>query len=365
MTLKIETIKCIDRLIGRFLVYSLEKLPLRQGGYGSSFLFIRPGGIGDAVLLIPSILALKQCRPEATIDVLAEQRNSAIFTLCTQIDNIYNYDTVRDILSIFRKKYDIVIDTEQWHRLSALVARMTGAPMLIGYATNERKRMFTHPIPYSHDAYEEDSFLNLLRPVMLSVPDTVGTPFLAVSRDMAEAVQPFLRSLSPKRFVALFPGGSIKERQWSPHRFHDVAKKLTRKGYGIIIVGGKKDIPAGRIIASQLADAVDLCGKLSLSETAGVLQEASLLITGDSGIMHMAYGLGTPIIALFGAGIEKKWAPRGMRNSIINKHVDCSPCTRFGYTSPCKKGIACMEQITVEEVYERSLVLLEGKHALN
>jgi len=299
------------------------------------------------------------------IDVLAEKRNSPIFTLCTQIDNIYNYDRPRDLLSVLRKKYDIVIDTEQWHRLSAVVARMTGAPMLIGYATNERKRMFTHPIPYSHDDYEEDSFLNLLRPVMPSVPDTVGTPFLAVSKSTANTVQPFLRSLSSKRFVALFPGGSIKERQWGAHRFHDVAKKLAKRGYGTIIVGGKEDIPAGRIIASELSDTVDLCGKLTLVETAGVLQEASLLITGDSGIMHMAYGLGIPIVALFGPGIEKKWAPRGMRRSIISKKLDCSPCTRFGYTPPCKKGFACMEQISVEEVYERTIAILDGNHALN
>ncbi len=365
MKLKIEIIKCIDGLLGRLLVYVLEKLPLRRGGYGNSVLFIRPGGIGDAVLLIPAILALKKYRPETVIHVLAEKRNSPIFALCAQIDTIYNYDTLRDILSVLRSKYDIIIDTEQWHRLSAVVARMTGAPMLIGYATNERQKLFTHPIPYSHDDYEEDSFLNLMRPVMPSVPDADDKPFLEVSTETSHIVRPFLRPFSKKGFVALFPGGSIRERQWGAQRFHDVARKLANKGYGTVIVGGKEDIPAGRIIASERADAVDLCGKLSLSETAGVLQKASLLITGDSGIMHMAYGLGIKTLSLFGPGIRKKWAPRGRGNVVIEKNYPCSPCTRYGYTPRCRKGVECMNNITVEEVYQKAIELLEGENAIH
>ena len=89
------------------------------------------------------------------------------------------------------------------------------------------------------------------------------------------------------------------------------------------------------------------------------MKEAVLLITGDSGIMHIGYGLGIKIVALFGPGREKKWAPRGRNCIVINKNLSCSPCTTFGYTPKCKKNAECMKQITVEEVFAAAMVLLE------
>ena len=174
-----------------------------------------------------------------------------------------------------------------------------------------------------------------------------------------ERADAFLRPLQGRQFAALFAGGSINERQWGAARFRVVARMLNERGYGVIVVGGRKDIKAGREIVSDLSYALDMCGKATLPETAGVLKRAVLLITGDSGIMHIAYGLGTPTVALFGPGIEKKWAPRGERHVVINKHLPCSPCTKFGYTPRCDKDAECMKQITVDDVYEQAIELLE------
>ena len=94
-------------------------------------LIIRPGGIGDAVLLIPVISALKEICPEAEISVLAEKRNGSVFRLCPMIDRTLHYDKPLEMIRAIRDSFDVVIDTEQWHRLSAVVARLTRAPMLI------------------------------------------------------------------------------------------------------------------------------------------------------------------------------------------------------------------------------------------
>ena len=152
--------KKIDRFLGSFLARIWPRLvqPRSPSFPVYRLLLIRPGGIGDAILLIPMILCLRQTYPDARIEVLAERRNFSAFALCPDIDQIFCYDKLRDLAAVIRRRYDVVIDSEQWHRLSAIVARIIRSLMKIGFGTNERKRMFTHAVGYSHDTYERDKF---------------------------------------------------------------------------------------------------------------------------------------------------------------------------------------------------------------
>ena len=356
-------IKKIDSLLGPFIAPLVERLfppKDRTGENISAVLIIRPGGIGDAVLLIPIIALLRKKYPYAVIEVLAEKRNSGVFAFCPDVSSVFHYDAPAEFLATVRRTYDIVIDSEQWHRLSAIAARLTRTPMTIGFATNERKKMFTHPVPYSHDEYEMHSFMNLLFPLIGNISRDIDIPFLTIPPDMTDKVKLLLKPVMCNKMVALFPGGSIQERQWGSGHFHRTAKLLSDEGYGIVVVGGNDDVRAGKEIVSGLSNALNLCGKLSLPETAAVLKESALLIAGDSGIMHVGYGLGIKIVALFGPGREKKWTPRGKNIRVINKHLPCSPCTTYGYTPKCEKKAACMSAITVDEVISNSLALLEG-----
>lgn len=359
---KIKVIKKIDSLLGPVVVTVIEGLfPPRKRAVENikSILVIRPGGIGDAVLLVPAIIRLKKAFPHGVIDVLAEKRNSGVFALCPAVSALYRYDDPGEFLKIVRRSYDVVIDTEQWHRLSAIVTRLTRAPMTIGFATNEREGLFTHPVPYSHDDYEVSSFMNLVAPLVSNVTEDQSMPFLTISPEMNAAVRPLVEPLSKYKIVALFPGGSIEERKWGSDRFHQVAIKLCGRGYTIVVVGGNDDVRAGMEIVSGLSNALNLCGKLTLAETAAVLNQSSLLIAGDSGIMHIAYGFGIKVVALFGPGRELKWAPRGKNCRVINERIDCSPCTTFGYTPRCKKNAVCMSTITVEQVMNETISLLK------
>jgi lipopolysaccharide heptosyltransferase II len=359
---KIQVIKKIDSLLGPFIAPLVEGLfhpEDRTGDNISAVLIIRPGGIGDAVLLIPIIALLRKKYPHAAIEVLAEKRNSGVFALSPDVSSVFHYDAPAEFLATMRRTYDVVIDSEQWHRLSAIVARLTRAPMTIGFATNERKKMFTHPVPYSHDEYEMHSFLNLLTPIIGTITRDIDMPFLTIPPDMAGNVKPLLKPVAGNKMVALFPGGSIQERQWGSGHFHQTAKLLSDQGYSIVVVGGNDDVRAGKEIVSGLSNALNLCGKLSLPETAAVLNESALLISGDSGIMHVGYGLGIKIVALFGPGRELKWAPRSSRVAVINKNLSCSPCTTFGYTPKCPINTECMKSISVEEVVKKVRALMQ------
>jgi lipopolysaccharide heptosyltransferase II len=345
---KIEILKRIDSILGKMAV-RLFSVPCQQVTGTSSFLLIRPGGIGDAVLLAPAIRALRQTYPEAKIDLLAERRNGGIFSLVPEVNKVFHYDVPRELMAALRRRYDVVIDTEQWHRLSAVVARLTAAQVSIGFATNERSRLFTHHIPYSQDEYEAISFLKLLMPLGIDKHAALPSSFLSIPETAKQRVEGLLGDLSGNSLIAIFPGGSIPERRWGAERFKSLACILNAEGFPVVVVGGKEDAAAGElIIAGNLG--INLAGKTSLAETAAVIENSAVLVSGDSGILHVGVGLYRPTVSLFGSGIAKKWAPRGEKHIVINKNLPCSPCTKFGYTAKCPISAGCMAEITVDEV---------------
>ncbi len=329
----------------------------------SRLLLIRPGGIGDAVLLVPVIGRLREVFPAARIEVLAERRNGGVFALCPGIDRVLCYDRPRELGTALRGRYDVVIDSEQWHRLSAIVARMIRSQVKIGYGTNERKRLFTHPVDYSHDNYELNSFFALLKPLEIERPATVSCPFLTIPEADQKSADSMLGVFLDKPFIVLFPGASIPERCWGVDKFHQLALRLIDEEFSVVVVGGPEDAAAGGAIVAGTR-ALNLAGKTSLLETAGVLSRAQLLVSGDSGVLHIGVGLGTPTVSLFGPGIANKWAPCGEQHVVINHELSCSPCTRFGTTPACPIGAKCLQDISVDEVFvaaQKSLSLEQGK----
>lgn len=358
--MNIRLMKTVDAVIGRIAAMVLPA----ASHYGAvidirSLLIIRPGGIGDAVLLIPLLKNLRSIYPSARITVLAEQRNSAVFRLCPDVGQLLHYDCPSELLQALRGGYDLVIDTEQWHRLSAVVARMTRAPMLIGYATNQRSRLFNYPVQYSHDDYEVQSFFNLLEPLGLR-PDNVSERFLEIPVAAAAVADQLLAGLCSEPFVTFFPGASISERRWGGERFEGLSRLINAMGYRVVVVGGKEDQQQGETIIAG-GTGLNLAGRTSLAETASVIDRSVLLVSGDSGVLHIAVGLGKPTVSLFGPGRARKWAPVGDRHMVVNKNLPCSPCTTYGTTPHCKINAQCMRDITVDDVAKAVETLLKRR----
>jgi ADP-heptose:LPS heptosyltransferase len=350
-------LKRLDPLIGRLLVALVPRAPKRQpAATPGSVLFIRPGGIGDAVLLLPAVLQLSRYFPQCCIEVLAETRNAAVFALCPAVKRVYKYDQPTDLLRVLSRYYDLVIDSEQWHRLSAVVARLIRSRMKIGFATNERSRMFTAPVFYGQQDHEILSFLRLLKPLGIDNLSVDPAPWLQIPPQVN--LPPELKLPLDPPFVVLFPGASIVERQWGAEAFAALAERLNEAGYSVVLVGAAPDVAAGEVIQRRLPGAINLIARTSLLQTAAVLNKAVLLVSGDSGVLHLAAGLGVPTLSLFGPGIAAKWAPVGARHCVIDHHLDCSPCTQFGTTPPCPIGARCITEIGVDEVFAAAQDLL-------
>ena len=346
-------LKQLDATVGRLLA---SITPARNRGKGAcprepeQVLLVRPGGIGDAVLLIPAILALKRRFPGVAVHLLAERRNAEVFALCPAVSRVFRYDLPRDLVTVLGHCYDLVIDSEQWHRLSAVVTRFIRTPVTIGFDTNERGRLFAHPIPYSHDDYEAESFLHLLAPLGIP-PDRGGeSGFLALPAGAETETCELLGELRNRPYVVIFPGASIPERRWGGERFGEVAERFTADGMPVVVVGGKEDGADGeRIVACSRG--LNLAGRTSLTGTAAVIAGARLLVSGDSGVLHIGVGLGVPTVSLFGPGISPKWAPRGEGHRVISLGLACSPCTRFGTTPACPHGVRCLRDVGPDAVH--------------
>ncbi len=187
---KITLLKIIDLIIGSLLSFILPLFVRHKPIEISSvkkILFIRPGGIGDFILLIPVIQKFQKHFPEAAIDVLCEKRNHEVSSFLNNVHTIYIYDKGFDLIKCIKNNYDVIIDTEQWHRLSAVTSFLSNAPVRIGFNTNSRKRLLTHKIPYSHEEYEIQSFLHLLNPLkMPSEFSAVSSPFIHLKNDLSK-----------------------------------------------------------------------------------------------------------------------------------------------------------------------------------
>ncbi|MBW1719846.1 MAG: glycosyltransferase family 9 protein [Deltaproteobacteria bacterium] len=184
------------------------------------------------------------------------------------------------------------------------------------------------------------------------------SPYFSPTNQEREKVNALLSDIK-REIVCIFPGASIIERLWPIDRWSQVADELWKLGRQPTIIGGRAEIDMSqKIMDFAKCRIVNLCGKLSLSETAALFDCSRLLISTDSGILHIGAMCNIPTVSLFGPGIADKWGPKGERHSIINKNLECGPCTKFGTTPPCPNNMACMMNISSEEVLETSKGLL-------
>lgn len=368
LAFKLRLLKRLDGLMGSHLCRHMPPSAARNG-YSKSpwklqpipadrmrrILVIRPGGIGDAVLLFPMLAALRDHFAQAAIDVLAERRNADVFRINRLVSSVYSYD--HQPLATYRRLraagYQLVIDSEQYHCFSALLANRLEPDYICGFDTAGRGRMQTHRVRYCEQVYEALTFLDLAAAVTeRQLTFDPEAPFLEVDQRWLDWADKTLGGPAAQATVVIAPTTSAPQRFWPPLRYASVARRLVDRGLRVVLLGGKDARGAADVIAARLprGAALNLTGQTSLCQAAGIIKRARLYISADTGTLHIAYGAGTPTVHLFGSGIQCKWAPPGSKYRMINKGLPCSPCTRYGYTPPCPYHAACMDAITVDDV---------------
>jgi len=349
-TFNLKFLKMLDFIVGgswAFFLFSKKKCPLPTQDAIKSILIIRPGGMGDAIFLLPILHELRKKCPNLKIDILCEKRNRDIFSsqknLC---HNIYLYTKQKQLSQVLKNPYDVVIDTEQWHYLSSLVAYFIKAKCSIGFATRRlRKKLFTVAIEFSQDSYELENFKRLFEPISPSVTkiESIVNSFI-----ISDELKKLSSEMIPGKAICLALGASIPLRRINKTLAIEIIKFVDSQNRHIVLLGGNDMFEIARRITKESGSkkVLNYVGQLSVLESAAIIQQSQLFIGPDSGLMHLACAVGTPVIAIFGPGNQQKWGPKGAEHSIVSEKVSCSPCTLFGYTIiRCKNFYPCLQKI--------------------
>lgn len=341
-------------------------------------LVTRTDRIGDVVLSSPVFSAIRARYPEAHIAAMVLNSNRDLVEGNPYLDEVILYDkkgaqftrldTLRFALSLRKKRFDIVVNLHATNRVH-LVSYFARIPKRIGY----RKRLgflLTDAIrdqKWKGERHESDYNFDLLRLIDVPRPDEMK-PYLPLEERHKDALKSRLAEEGiqlKKPYVAIHPSASCPSRVWHAERYAQVADELTRKWKTdvVLIAGGGSDrVFTDRVKSFMHAKPVNLAGKLSLGMLAWLLKDARVLISNDSGPVHMAAALDVPVVAIFGRSLPglspRRWKPLGRRSLFIHKDVGCIECAAHR----CNLGFLCLNEVTVEDVlstvekYETCLV---------
>lgn len=321
-------------------------------------LIISTTGIGDTIWGAPAIRALKEHSPELNIHVLAKEEGAEILRGNPFIGRIFIFRKgIFNILSLFKElrnsRFDVIVVFHATDRIIWLMAYLTGAGKILGSKRHSKETDFviTHPINIPHNTHAIRARHLLIRE--LGVASRLNKIKLFITDNERKHADDFLKKLGITRnslVIGLQPGAAKPYKMWPEKNFIKLGKLLTERWEDIfiIITGGSGDKKLSQAIADRIGG-ISLAGRLSIRETAAVIERCTFFVTNDSGPMHIAVVLGTPTVALFSAtGIENV-EPYSLIStfSVISKPKPCDECISKACTEP-----VCMEQISPEEVFE-------------
>lgn len=344
-----------------------------SGNALSRILIIRFSAIGDVLLTTPLIRCLQKQFPEAKIDFVVKEKYASLINVNPHIRQVWTFspeDGFFEIIRLCRQirnvKYDGIIDLQVNVR-SLLLRVFSRAKKNVRYKTWRGKRFFWVHFHWNLYPTEMAVPLRFLDGVSSwGVEDDGFGLELHVDSKAKSAVKSHLekRRASPKDgMVVLAPGASKMTKRWPSESFAILGKRLQRMNYQIVLVGGDQD----RQICEDLVNGMEyppenFSGRLSLQKTAALIAESNLLISNDTGVMHMGAALKKPVVAIFGPTTRHLgFMPFRTRSIVVEKSLACRPCSYHG-TDACPKGhFRCMKDIQVEEVLEAAKNLLDEK----
>ncbi len=321
--------------------------------------------VGDAVMTLPALEAVRENFPAGRITVLAKPWVAPIFDHHPAVNEVLVFDKgkgpragfleMNRLIGILRKQqFDLAILFQNAFE-AAFLAFLGGVKQRVGYKTDGRSFLLTHGIPRTdrvlqiHQVGYYCAILNAM-----GWPARDRDPSLYIDTYAREQAAGFLTSkgIDPLDFmVGLSPGavfGSAK--RWPPDRFAEIGDRaVERWGARVIVFGSGGERAIGhRVCAAMKRGALNLCGETSLRETMGIMALCRFFVTNDSGLMHVASALGLPTVAVFGPTDHVATGPRGQKAIIVRRGTPCAPCLK----QECPTDHRCMLDITPEVVWD-------------
>lgn len=317
-------------------------------------LVVKLSSLGDLFHALPAVHGLKQGLG-AVVDWVTQPEYAGLVRCFTDVDRVILFPRrgfltgARAFLSdLRRERYDLAVDLQGLLK-SALVTRLTRAARRLGpsYHREGAHRMYHETAaPAEPGRHAVEQAFDSLRALNLPAqPPVFPVSFPSVAVNL------------PRPRIALLPCSRWPTKNWGADSFAAAARELIKRaGASIVLLGAPADQPVCRRIADQVPGSTDLSGKTSLVELGGWLAQMDLVISVDSGPMHMAAALGRPVLALFGPTDPARTGPYGEAHRVLQiGDLPCRPC----YRRSCeRKDLACLERISPEQVVANAMEML-------
>jgi heptosyltransferase-2 len=315
--------------------------------------------LGDAVMSLPAIRAIRQVFPPAHIALVARPWVAELYARESSLDRVIPYTAERGLGAkrafaemLRRERFDAAILLQNAFD-AALLAWLAGIPERIGYNRDGRGLLLTQaiavPEPGEIPRHERFYYLELLRRAGLieHFPETsaIRLEGVGLARDAGQAHMARLGISGPA--LGISPGAAYgNAKRWLPERFAEVATVLEP---GVVLLFGS---PGERPLCETVAEPLrrggmevrNLAGETTLGEFIDLAAACRLFLTNDSGAMHVASALGVPTLAIFGATDDTTTGPTGPLARVVREHAECSPCL----LRECPIDHRCMTAVTVE-----------------
>ena len=336
-------------------------------------LITRTDRMGDAVLSLPAIKAARKAFSKAYIAVMVQPRIDGLLKGNPDIDEVIVYDknkkhkgiagNIGFIRELGTKKFDTALILHTTKRVN-LICFLAGIPKRIGYARGKADFLLTDKIVYTKktgEKHEAEYSLDILK--YLGAETEFSNPVIYVQEDDEKKAGELLKNLgigAGEKFAILHPGASCVSKMWPLERFAKTGDILIRdlKIKVMINLAPDQATLGEKVRGMMKNNPIFLCEPATLGELAALFKKASLVISNDSGPVHVAAGVGTPVISIFGRnqkGLSPvRWRPLGDKAIAIHKDVGCTECLAHD----CKKDFLCLKAITAEEVFKEARKLL-------
>lgn len=322
-------------------------------------LLIKPSSLGDIVHAMPAFSAIRRAYPKARLTWLVKREWAGLVERIDGVDRVWPVEsTLKGWLSqvslLRAEHFDLVVDLQGLFR-SAAIGWLSGSSLLVGFTNGREGSPWFYsrrvPVPQS-EMHAVDRYLLVAKAVGAVESGTPEFRFRIPQTDHDEVDRLLSRSgVTPgMSWVAMNVSARWPTKRWPAASFAEVADRLQQEGYGaVVMIGGPDErVDVAAVRAEMKTPAIDLAGTTTVGLLPALLSKASVLITNDSGPMHIAAAVGTSVVALFGPTSAVRTGPYGVGHDVLTGKVPCSPC--FSRTCHNTITLECLKMVSPQQV---------------
>lgn len=319
-----------------------------------NILIVRLGALGDVVHAIPAAAALRAAFPDARLDWLVEAKHREILALVTVLDRVIAVRRAslagwsEAIRELRQTPYDVALDLQGLMK-SAVLARASGAARVIGFSIWHLREKAARPF-YSQTGSDQVGVHVIQKNLRLL--ETIGVKDDRIEFPLAHVESAALRSIRSivgegQPFALINPGAAWPNKRWPPERFGEIAMFLRDvRGIASFVLWGPGEEQLARAVSEASAAAARPAPPTSMADLLALSREASLMISGDTGPLHIAAAAGTPTVAIFGPTDPSRNGPWSADDVVISRYEGCG----CHYDRRCRRSSWCLGGVTVAEV---------------